>query len=197
MDGKPLPVIGKRRVHFYTSCERPGAMVPHVADPFISPTELLPAPSGDLHVSEGCRNNYVHRLRCRLRQRTADRWYYPSGKHSGLAGTRPGALGFALDPRSVGRLLTGISHWPSRVTIVSISTSASVSWQGLPERSLCLMYNDQHGALRMRRAVSLCGLRLSKHAIVTLSVDLRWPSVPHPIAIFQCTQGWLMLADLA
>jgi DNA-binding beta-propeller fold protein YncE len=62
LDGKPLQVIGKRGVHSDTGCERPGDLVPRAAGPFNYPTELVPAPSGDLYVSDGYRNARVHRF---------------------------------------------------------------------------------------------------------------------------------------
>ena len=62
LDGKPLQVIGKRGVHSDTGCEKPGELVPRAAGPFNYPTELAPAPSGDLYVSDGYRNCCVHRF---------------------------------------------------------------------------------------------------------------------------------------
>jgi NHL repeat-containing protein len=62
LDGKPLQVIGKRGVHSDTGCEKPGELVPRAAGPFNYPTELTPAPSGDLYVSDGYRNCRVHRF---------------------------------------------------------------------------------------------------------------------------------------
>ena len=62
LDGKPLQVIGKRGVHSDTGCEKPGELVPRAAGPFNYPTELAPAPSGDLYVSDGYRNARVHRF---------------------------------------------------------------------------------------------------------------------------------------
>jgi len=62
LDGKPLQVIGKRGVHSDTGCEKPGELVPRAAGPFNYPTEMAPAPSGDLYVSDGYRNCRVHRF---------------------------------------------------------------------------------------------------------------------------------------
>jgi hypothetical protein len=62
LDGKPLQVIGKRGEHSDTGGERPGDLVPRAAGPFNYPTELVPAPSGDLYVSDGYRNARVHRF---------------------------------------------------------------------------------------------------------------------------------------
>ena len=62
LDGKPLQVLGQRGVHSDTGCERPGALVPRAAGPFNYPTEMVPAPSGDLHVTDGYRNARVHRF---------------------------------------------------------------------------------------------------------------------------------------
>lgn len=62
LDGKPLQVIGKRGVHSDTGCEQPGDLVPRAAGPFNYPSELVPAPSGDLYVSDGYRNSRVHRF---------------------------------------------------------------------------------------------------------------------------------------
>jgi DNA-binding beta-propeller fold protein YncE len=62
LDGKPLQVLGIRGVHSDTGCERPGDVVPRAAGPFNYPTEMVPAPSGDLYVSDGYRNSRVHRF---------------------------------------------------------------------------------------------------------------------------------------
>ena len=62
LDGKPLQVLGQRGVHSDTGCERPGELVPRAAGPFNYPTEMVPAPSGDLYVTDGYRNARVHRL---------------------------------------------------------------------------------------------------------------------------------------
>ncbi len=62
LDGKPLQIIGQRGVHSDTGCERAGDLVPRAAGPFNYPTELVPAPSGDLYVSDGYRNSRVHRF---------------------------------------------------------------------------------------------------------------------------------------
>ena len=62
LEGKPLQVIGKRGVHSDTGCEKPGDLVPRAAGPFNYPTEMVPAPSGDLYVSDGYRNSRVHRF---------------------------------------------------------------------------------------------------------------------------------------
>ena len=62
LDGKPLQVLGRRGVHSDTGCEKPGELVPRAAGPFNYPTELVPAPSGDLYVSDGYRNSRVHRF---------------------------------------------------------------------------------------------------------------------------------------
>ncbi len=60
LEGKPLKVIGHRGVHSDTGCEKAGDLVPRAAGPFNYPTELVPAPSGDLYVSDGYRNARVH-----------------------------------------------------------------------------------------------------------------------------------------
>ena len=62
LDGKPLQVLGHRGVHSDTGCENPGDVVPKAAGPFNYPTELVPAPSGDLYVADGYRNSRVHRF---------------------------------------------------------------------------------------------------------------------------------------
>jgi DNA-binding beta-propeller fold protein YncE len=62
LDGKPLQVLGQRGVHSDTGCEKPGDLVPRAAGPFNYPTEMVPAPSGDLYVSDGYRNARVHRF---------------------------------------------------------------------------------------------------------------------------------------
>ena len=62
LDGRPLQVLGKRGVHSDTGCERPGEVVPRAAGPFNYPTEIVPAPSGELYVSDGYRNARIHRF---------------------------------------------------------------------------------------------------------------------------------------
>jgi len=62
LDGKPLSIIGRRGVHSDTGCEKPMDLVPRAAGPFNYPSELVPAPSGDLYVSDGYRNCRVHRF---------------------------------------------------------------------------------------------------------------------------------------
>ncbi|HTE83627.1 MAG TPA: hypothetical protein VK821_02760 [Dehalococcoidia bacterium] len=62
LDGKPLQIIGKRGVHSDTGCEKPMDLVLRAAGPFNYPSELVPAPSGDLYVSDGYRNCRVHRF---------------------------------------------------------------------------------------------------------------------------------------
>ena len=61
-DGKPLMVLGERGVHSDTGCEKAGDLVPRAAGPFNYPSEMFPAPSGDLYVSDGYRNSRVHRF---------------------------------------------------------------------------------------------------------------------------------------
>jgi len=62
LDGKPLQLLGKRGEHSDTGCEKPGDVAPRSAGPFNYPTEMVPAPSGDLYVSDGYRNARVHRF---------------------------------------------------------------------------------------------------------------------------------------
>ncbi|MFQ6029318.1 MAG: 6-bladed beta-propeller [Dehalococcoidia bacterium] len=62
LDGKPLMVLGDRGVHSDTGCEEAGALVPRAAGPFNFPSEMFPAPWGDLYVSDGYRNARVHRF---------------------------------------------------------------------------------------------------------------------------------------
>ena len=62
LDGKPLQVLGQRGVHADTGCERPGELVPRSAGPFNYPTEMVPAPSGELYITDGYRNARVHRF---------------------------------------------------------------------------------------------------------------------------------------
>jgi DNA-binding beta-propeller fold protein YncE len=62
LDGKPLQMLGRRGQHSDTGCEQPGDIVPRAAGPFNYPTEMVPAPSGDLYVSDGYRNARVHRF---------------------------------------------------------------------------------------------------------------------------------------
>ncbi len=62
LDGKPIQMLGRHGVHSDTGCETPGDLVPRAAGPFNYPSELAPAPSGDLYVSDGYRNARVHRF---------------------------------------------------------------------------------------------------------------------------------------
>ncbi len=62
LKGKPLQVLGRRGVHSDTGCEKAGDLVPRASGPFNYPTELYPAPSGELYVSDGYRNSRVHRF---------------------------------------------------------------------------------------------------------------------------------------
>ena len=62
LDGKPLQILGTRGVHSDTGCERPLDLPPRSAGPFNYPTELVPAPWGDLYVTDGYRNSRVHRF---------------------------------------------------------------------------------------------------------------------------------------
>src|SRR5712692_5689939 len=62
LDGKPIQLLGRHGVHSDTGCERPADLVPRAAGPFNYPSELVPAPSGDLYVSDGYRNSRVHRF---------------------------------------------------------------------------------------------------------------------------------------
>ena len=62
LDGKPLQVLGTRGQHSDTGGEKPGELVPRAAGPFNYPTEMVPAPSGDLYVTDGYRNARVHRF---------------------------------------------------------------------------------------------------------------------------------------
>ena len=62
LDGKPIQMLGRHGVHSDTGCENPGDLVPRAAGPFNYPSEIVPAPSGDLYVSDGYRNARVHRF---------------------------------------------------------------------------------------------------------------------------------------
>src|SRR5579871_4971359 len=62
LDGKPIQMLGRHGVHSDTGCERPADLVPRAAGPFNYPSELVPAPSGDLYVSDGYRKARVHRF---------------------------------------------------------------------------------------------------------------------------------------
>ncbi len=62
LDGKPIQMLGRHGEHSDTGCENPGDLVPRAAGPFNYPSELAPAPSGDLYVSDGYRNARVHRF---------------------------------------------------------------------------------------------------------------------------------------
>ena len=62
LEGKLLQQFGKRGVHSDTGCEKSGALVPRAAGPFNYPTEMMPAPNGDLYITDGYRNCRVHRF---------------------------------------------------------------------------------------------------------------------------------------
>ena len=62
LDGKPIQMLGRHGEHSDTGCERPGDLAPRAAGPFNYPTELVPAPSRDLYVSDGYRNARIHRF---------------------------------------------------------------------------------------------------------------------------------------
>ena len=62
LDGKPIQMLGRHGVHSDTGCERPGDLVPRAAGPFNYPSEIVPAPSGDLYVTDGYRNARIHRF---------------------------------------------------------------------------------------------------------------------------------------
>ena len=62
LDGKPIQMLGRHGVHSDTGCEVPAQLVPRAAGPFNYPSELVPAPNGDLYVSDGYRNARVHRF---------------------------------------------------------------------------------------------------------------------------------------
>ena len=62
LDGKPIQMLGRHGVHSDTGCEEPGDLVPRAAGAFNYPSELVPAPSGDLYVTDGYRNARVHRF---------------------------------------------------------------------------------------------------------------------------------------
>ena len=55
-------MLGKRGVHSDTGCEKPGGHVLRAGGPFNYPTEMAPAPNGDLYVTDGYRNCRVHRF---------------------------------------------------------------------------------------------------------------------------------------
>lgn len=62
LDGKPLQILGRRGVHSDTGAEKPLDLPLRSAGPFNYPTEMVPAPSGDLYVTDGYRNSRVHRF---------------------------------------------------------------------------------------------------------------------------------------
>ncbi len=62
LDGKPLQIIGTHGVYSDTGTEETGTVVPRSAGPFNYLTEMVPAPSGDLYISDGYRNARVHRF---------------------------------------------------------------------------------------------------------------------------------------
>ena len=62
LDGTLLQSFGNRGVHSDTGTEEYGALVPRAAGPFNHPTKMVPAPTGDLYISDGERNSRVHRF---------------------------------------------------------------------------------------------------------------------------------------
>ena len=62
LDGKPLQILGTHGFYSDTGCEGAGEVAPRAAGPFNFPTEVVPAASGDLYVSDGYRNARVHRF---------------------------------------------------------------------------------------------------------------------------------------
>ena len=62
LDGKPLQILGTHGAYSDTGAEASGEVVPRSAGPFNYLTELVPAPWGDLYVSDGYRNARVHRF---------------------------------------------------------------------------------------------------------------------------------------
>ena len=53
LDGKPLQILGAHGVYSDTGAQAAGEVVPRSAGPFNYLTELVPAPAGDLYVSDG------------------------------------------------------------------------------------------------------------------------------------------------
>jgi len=62
LDGKPLKILGTRGQPSDTGATKDIELPPRSAGPFNKPTEMVPAPSGDLYVSDGYRNSRVHRF---------------------------------------------------------------------------------------------------------------------------------------
>ena len=62
LDGKPLTILGERGKASDTGCTKDGGRVLRAAGPFNKPTEMVPAPNGELYVTDGYRNSRVHRF---------------------------------------------------------------------------------------------------------------------------------------
>jgi sugar lactone lactonase YvrE len=62
LDGTLVRQLGTRGQHSDTGCEDWHNLPLRAAGPFNHPTELLPAPNGDLYVTDGYRNSRVHRF---------------------------------------------------------------------------------------------------------------------------------------
>jgi hypothetical protein len=62
LDGKPIQMLGKHKVTSDTGAAGFPAPVPRVAGPFNQATDIVPAPWGDLYVTDGHRNARVHRF---------------------------------------------------------------------------------------------------------------------------------------
>lgn len=62
LDGKLVRTIGTRGQHSDTGCEDWKILPLRAAGPFNHPTEMMPAPNGDLYITDGYRNSRVHRF---------------------------------------------------------------------------------------------------------------------------------------
>ena len=66
LDGKPLQVIGDRGQASDTGIgpdfDNENDLPPNAAGPFNFPTKMVPAPNGDIYVSDGYQNSRVHRF---------------------------------------------------------------------------------------------------------------------------------------
>ena len=78
LDGKPLLTLGVRGQASDTGATKDIELPPRSAGPFNKPTEMFPAPSGELYVSDGYRNSRVHRFAAD--GKLIDSWGKP-GKH--------------------------------------------------------------------------------------------------------------------
>jgi hypothetical protein len=146
LDGKPLQVLGKRGEHSDTGGERPGELVPRAAGPFNYPTEMVPAPSGELYVTDGYRTpactgsppraSSSRRGASRARRSPTTSTFRTVSSRTGM-GASTSATGRTTASRSSPRTATSWTcgptcgaRWTSRSTATGSSASARAASPG-------------------------------------------------------------------